>query len=140
MLYLFLTVQTTGHSSWCLQGGLFPFAFTGSHSSLYNQPCLCLRVQGALCGLKRKASQMSSANQSSAISRGSNASGASADSKVKSPQVMHHIQLERLSIQTQHALSSQCFTPACHTHTTCHTWHCESRIANTMSQQRAMTI
>ena len=40
-------------------------------------------MQGGVAGLKRKASQMSGASFGSAISRGSAASGASADSKVR---------------------------------------------------------
>lgn len=39
-------------------------------------------MQGGVSGLKRKASQMSGASFGSAVSRGSNASKASADSKV----------------------------------------------------------
>lgn len=39
-------------------------------------------MQGGVAGLKRKASQMSGASLGSAISRGSAASAASADSKV----------------------------------------------------------
>lgn len=58
----------------------------GKASNRPLQPLSSNVQQGALCGLKRKASQMSSANQSSAISRGSNASGASADSKASEGQ------------------------------------------------------
>lgn len=71
----------------CLPGELFPLDFSQVFTLYASKRPNCvkfslLEVQSSLSGLKRKASQMSSANQGSALSQGSNASGASADSKV----------------------------------------------------------
>ena len=97
------TLQDWHQMCRCLQGKLSPLNFLQDLTLHSHRPnCVdlpLLVVQGTLSGLKRKASLMSSANQGSALSRGSSASGASADSKV-TPYSMYHQEVKFLALQT----------------------------------------